>query len=69
MAMRTLTVKLPERTYSIYIEQGLLNNISQEIKKIYKNRKIAIITDSNINHLDLSINNTQFHSNMNSIKA
>jgi 3-dehydroquinate synthase len=49
--MQTLTVNLSERSYSIYIEKGLFNNIGQEIKKIYKNRKIAIITDSNIDSL------------------
>jgi 3-dehydroquinate synthase len=49
--MRTLTVNLSERSYSIYIEKGLLHNIGEEIKKIYKNRKIAIITDSNIEAL------------------
>lgn len=49
--MRTLTVNLPGRAYSICIEKGLLSRIGQEIKKIYKNKKIAIITDSNIEAL------------------
>ncbi|WP_127836970.1 3-dehydroquinate synthase [Clostridium prolinivorans] len=49
--MRTVTVNLPNKTYSIYIDKGIINNIGKEIKKIYNNKKIAIITDSNIEKL------------------
>ncbi|OFI06077.1 3-dehydroquinate synthase [Clostridium acetireducens DSM 10703] len=49
--MHTLTVNLSDKTYPIYIKKGLLDSIGKEIKKIYKNKKIAIITDSNIEKL------------------
>jgi 3-dehydroquinate synthase len=49
--MHELTVNLPGQTYSVYIEKGLFDNIGKEIKKIYKNGKIAVITDSNIERL------------------
>lgn len=49
--MRTLTVTLPERIYSIFIERGLFDNIGEAIKKVYKNQKIVIITDSNLEKL------------------
>lgn len=46
--MNTLNINLPQKKYPIYIEKGLLNNIGQELKKIYKNKRIAIITDANV---------------------
>lgn len=49
--MHTLTVNLPDKTYSIYIKKGLFATIGEEIKRIYKNKRIAIITDSNIEGL------------------
>lgn len=49
--MHTISVNLEDRTYPIYIQKNLLENIGNEIKKIYKNKKIAIITDSNIDGL------------------
>lgn len=49
--MKILEVNLPQKKYSILIEKGILNNIGKEIRKIYKNKKIAIITDSNVNGL------------------
>ncbi|WDV44336.1 3-dehydroquinate synthase [Clostridiaceae bacterium M8S5] len=49
--MSILEVKLPQKQYSIIIEKGILKNIGNEIKKIYNNRKIAIITDSNVEKL------------------
>lgn len=49
--MHTLTVNLPGKTYPIHIKKGLLDNIGEEIKKMYNNRKIAIITDANIDRL------------------
>ncbi|SKC81279.1 3-dehydroquinate synthase [Maledivibacter halophilus] len=49
--MKILEVNLPQKKYSILIEKGILNNIGKEIRKIYKNKKIAIITDSNVEGL------------------
>lgn len=49
--MCTLEVKLPQKKYSIIIEKGILGNIGGEVKKIYSGRKIAIITDSNVEKL------------------
>lgn len=49
--MSVLDVNLPQKKYPILIGKGILNNIGKEIKKIYKNKKIAIITDSNVEGL------------------
>jgi 3-dehydroquinate synthase len=49
--MNNLEVNLPQKKYSIIIKKGILGNIGEEIKKIYKNKKIAIITDSNVEGL------------------
>lgn len=49
--MPTINVDLPNNSYPIIIEKGLLNRLSEEIKKVYKNKKIAIITDKNIEKL------------------
>ncbi|MCM8711602.1 3-dehydroquinate synthase [Clostridium sp. SYSU_GA19001] len=49
--MLKLTVNLPDKSYPIYIEKGIIQNIGENIKKIYKNKKIAIITDSNVEKL------------------
>lgn len=46
--MKEIRVNLAEKSYPIYIEKGLISNIGAEIKKIYKNNKIAIITDKNV---------------------
>lgn len=49
--MSVLEVNLPQKKYPILIEKGILSNIGKEIKNIYKNKKIAIITDSNVEGL------------------
>ncbi|WP_432407562.1 3-dehydroquinate synthase [Wukongibacter sp. M2B1] len=49
--MCTLKVKLPQKEYSIIIEREILGSIGRKIKKIYRNKKIAIITDSNVEEL------------------
>lgn len=49
--MRKLMVNLKDRSYPIYIEKGLIDSIGEEIKKIYNNKKIAVITDSNVDRL------------------
>ncbi len=49
--MKKLDVNIAGRNYTIYIESGLVDNIGENIKKIYKGKKIAIITDENVNLL------------------
>jgi len=46
--LKEIRVNLSEKTYPIYIEKGLISNIGAEIKKIYINKKIAMITDKNV---------------------
>ncbi|MGH4137961.1 3-dehydroquinate synthase [Clostridium sp.] len=47
--MYNIEVKASSGSYPIYIKNGLLGEIGNEIKKIYKGKKIAIVTDSNVN--------------------
>ncbi|MGV8982074.1 3-dehydroquinate synthase [Clostridium sp.] len=47
--MYSIEVKASSGSYPIYIKNGLLGEIGSEVKKIYKGRKIAIVTDSNVN--------------------
>lgn len=44
-----LKVDLKDRSYSIIIKKGLINRVSEEIRKVYKGKKIFIITDDNVN--------------------
>ena len=44
-----LKVYLKDRSYPIIIEKGLINRVSEEIRKVYKGKKIFIITDDNVN--------------------
>jgi len=46
--LKELRVNLTEKSYPLYISRGLIENIGEEIKKIYGNKKIAIITDENV---------------------
>ncbi len=61
--MRELVVDLKEKSYSIIIKKGLINELSNEINKVYKGKKIFILTDENVNYYygdkvkDLLINN------------
>ena len=54
-----LKINLNNNSYSIFIEKGILNNAVDYINKVYKNKKIYIITDDNVSKLYLSslINN------------
>jgi len=49
--MYSLEVKASSGTYPIYIKNGLIEQIGSEVKKIYKGKKIAIVTDSNVDKL------------------
>ncbi|NFN93998.1 3-dehydroquinate synthase [Clostridium botulinum] len=61
--MKELVVDLKEKSYSIIIKKGLMNELSNEINKVYKGKKIFILTDENVNYhygdkvKDLLINN------------
>lgn len=46
--MKTITVNLGAIKYDVKIENGLLNNMSREIKEVYGGSKIAVITDENV---------------------
>lgn len=46
-----IIVNLPEKQYPIYIERGLIQNIGIEMKRIYSNKRIFIITDNNVEAL------------------
>ena len=46
--MKELRINLTEKSYPLYINRGLIENIGKEIKKVYSNKKIAIITDENV---------------------
>ncbi|WP_186428637.1 3-dehydroquinate synthase [Clostridium sp. BSD9I1] len=43
-----LRINLTEQSYPIYIERGVLGRLGEEIKKIYTNKKIAVVTDENV---------------------
>lgn len=47
--MKDLIVELGERSYPIIIKKGLINKVDAEIKKIFKGKKIFILTDKNVN--------------------
>ena len=46
--MKELIVDLGERSYPIRIEKGLLNEVNAEIGKIFKGKRIFILTDKNV---------------------
>ncbi|MCQ2968836.1 MAG: 3-dehydroquinate synthase [Clostridium sp.] len=43
-----LKIDLAQRSYPIIIQKGLINSIQNRIKKIYKGKKIFILTDKNV---------------------
>lgn len=49
--MYKLNVDLKTVNYPIYIERGILKTLGDEIKKIYNNKKIAVVTDSIVEKL------------------
>lgn len=60
--MKTLKIDLPDKKYDITIEKGLRENFGAEIKKLYSNKKIFIITDQNV----YNIYGKEFEDNMKS---
>lgn len=51
--MKKLDVNLNHDSYSIYIENGIINNALDYIEKVYNNKKVFIITDDNVGDLYL----------------
>ncbi len=49
--MHVLYINVKDRKYPIYIQKEILTNLGIEIKKIYKNQKIAVITDAYLKEL------------------
>lgn len=48
--MGKIDINLDKNSYSIYIENGLLDYIGSKIKQIYEGKKIAVVTDENVNN-------------------
>lgn len=46
--MKKLSIELKDSSYEIYIEKDIIKNIDKLIKSIYKNEKIIIVTDENV---------------------
>lgn len=49
--MQKIDINLLQNSYPIWIKRGIINNIGNEISKICLNKKIAIVTDTNVNKL------------------
>ncbi len=49
--MRTLRVNIPDREYDIHIGAGLLESADSLISKVYSGKKIAVVTDTNVEPL------------------
>lgn len=49
--MKTLELKLKDNSYKIYFEKNIISKIPQYLKDNYINKKIAIITDYNLEKL------------------
>jgi 3-dehydroquinate synthase len=46
--MERINVNLGKRSYPIFIEHGILGNISKIVREYFSGRKILVITDSNV---------------------
>ncbi|MCT8978404.1 3-dehydroquinate synthase [Clostridium sp. CX1] len=51
MKSNILKIELKENSYSIYIERNIFNKVGDYLDEHYKNRKVAIITDNNLEKL------------------
>ena len=52
--MRQLKIALKDNSYDIFIENGIISKANEYIKEVYKNKKVYIITDSNVEKLYLN---------------
>lgn len=46
--MYNLNINLPDKNYDIIIKNGLISEIGDCVKSVYKNKKLAVITDTNV---------------------
>ena len=46
--MKIIDMNLKNNPYKVYIESGILNNLVKYISDVYKNKKIYIISDTNV---------------------
>lgn len=53
--MQTLSITLPEKKYSIMIKKDLLSHIAKHISENHHSKKIAVVTDENVDALYGSI--------------
>lgn len=51
MTVLSVDVVSKDIHYPLKIEKGLLNHLAEEINSVYKNKKIAIVTDENVQSL------------------
>lgn len=51
MNMKMLEINLKDNSYNIYIERNILSRVGEYLKENYSSKKIAIITDSNLEKL------------------
>jgi 3-dehydroquinate synthase len=49
--MKTLRLNLKDNSYNIYFEKNIMLKVGQYLKENYNNKKIAIITDDNLEKL------------------
>lgn len=62
--MKELNINLIDKSYNIYIENGLINSIGDKIKNIYNGKNIVIITDENVDYFyGEKVKNNLKHSN------
>ena len=51
--MKQLKINLKNNSYDIFIENGIISKSAKFIKEVYQNKKVYIITDSNVEALYL----------------
>ncbi|MCS5420999.1 MULTISPECIES: 3-dehydroquinate synthase [Psychrilyobacter] len=49
--MEKLHINLDEKSYDIFIDRGIFNEIGKYISKVYKKKKIVVVTDTNVDKL------------------
>lgn len=47
--MKSLSIDIPQNSYPIYIEKGLLSNVGNLISDIYFGDRLFVVTDENVN--------------------
>ena len=45
---KTLQVNLGERSYPIYVENGLVSHVGERLRPHYNGKKIFVLTDENV---------------------